>query len=310
LTVASDVYALGVVLYQLLTGHRPHQVPGQKDDDEVARILSGQEPIPPHVWRPGLPPDLEQICLKCLEKAPQRRYASAAALAEDLGRFQAGEPIQLNTLGGHRPSPVDEPIQQRRAVSRFLIRAACLAGMVLAVSAWFLFPRPLPPIAPMDLVLRAVEDDDRGTLADFQSHYRTDFNIRLPDGDTLLHRAVLWGSEEAARFLIDHGADPNAPDTSGRTPLHRAAEGGQLALVEYLLANGARIQAKDDEGETPLHIAAWYGKREVVKLLIHQGAKLRAKDDSGNTPLDLARERRHDTIVAYLREMNTRLSHR
>jgi TolB-like protein/Tfp pilus assembly protein PilF/predicted Ser/Thr protein kinase len=91
LTRTTDVYGLGAVLYQLLTGHPPF---AGGTTYETIKFLLETEPRPPRLWNPKIDRDLSTICLKCLEKDPQRRYASALALAEDLERWLKHEPIR------------------------------------------------------------------------------------------------------------------------------------------------------------------------------------------------------------------------
>ena len=94
LTTAADIYSLGAILYEFLTGRAP--ILGESYVDTLWKVVN-ETPLPPRERNPTVPLDLEMICLKCLSKAPAERYGSALELAEDLDRWRAGDAISLHT---------------------------------------------------------------------------------------------------------------------------------------------------------------------------------------------------------------------
>ncbi len=116
---AADVYALGAILYDCLAGRPPFK---GKTVVETLDQVRTQEPAPPSHWQAGIPLDLDTICLKCLRKEPEKRYASAAELADELVRFQRGKPILAR--------PIDRLERTIKWVKRNPLEAASLGGIV------------------------------------------------------------------------------------------------------------------------------------------------------------------------------------
>jgi serine/threonine protein kinase len=132
----ADVYSLGAMLYEALTGRPPFR--GETSLETLMQTAS-EEAKPPSRLQPKVPRDLDTICLKCLEKDPRKRYPSAHALAEDLRRFLANEPIHARPIG-----PMGRLVKwvRRRPAAAAVVFSAALAVLALSVAGVALVSHP------------------------------------------------------------------------------------------------------------------------------------------------------------------------
>jgi eukaryotic-like serine/threonine-protein kinase len=129
-TTATDVYGLGAILYSLFTGRPPFEAVSA---EETIYRLCNELPEPPTSLNRAVPRPLEVICLKCLEKDPSRRYSSVAAVADDLRRWQAGEPIIARPVR----TPVRAWLWIRRHPSQAVLAGALLCTLISGFACMF-----------------------------------------------------------------------------------------------------------------------------------------------------------------------------
>ncbi len=254
---AADVYALGAILYELLTGRPPFKAATAMDT--IMQVVS-DDPAPPTRLQPRTPRDVETICLKCLRKEPSRRYATAADLADDLGRFREGRPVLARPLG--RVARVAKWARRRPTLATLLaVSAAAVVGAIILLDAarrqanerGVAEARSAPASkrqAPSaEAALRKDVEGANGRLADEQAETRRqlDRTRRLLFTGQLMRAAPLVEHEptRALALLRDRVACPSDLRDFAWGYYHRLANRDRGTLTGHVGAIGAIALSPD-----------------------------------------------------------------
>jgi tetratricopeptide (TPR) repeat protein len=227
---AADTYALGAILYEMLAGGPPFL--GESTMETVLQVVN-QEPMAPSRRQAGVPRDLEIISLKCLEKDPARRYASAEVLAEDLRRFRQGEPILARPAGAWE-----------RAIKWGKRRPAWAAVLLissLALVSWF--------AGGLWYQARLRAERDRAETNFLMARQAVDQMLTEVAEEQLVHEPRM---EQKRRALLEKALKFYQEFLRQRSDEPSMREGTALAyrrLADILRKLGQRVPAKDAYAE-------------------------------------------------------------
>jgi serine/threonine-protein kinase len=281
----ADVYGLGATLYGLIAEQAPFF--GTSDSEVTSRVLS-EEPLPLGLVVPGSPEDLETIVAVAMAKDPAQRYPTAGALADDLGRWLAGEPIRARVAGPlYR---VQTRLRTHRFLSAFLAAVLVFGAAAVGITLW-----------------QQLRAEQRRQLVDR-------FNTEIEQIDRLLRRARMMpmhdtsGAELEVRrrlaavesSLVEHGA-------LARGPAHYALGFGHLMLRDFEQAEGW-LQAAMDAGYSDPEVESALGIAQAMQILENGAANTvdpRRLDDairhlSAGGPRTVERDQFHRALALFL----------
>jgi eukaryotic-like serine/threonine-protein kinase len=253
---AVDIYALGAILYELLTGRPPFR---SETAAETVRQVIDQDPAPPSRLNAKVPRDLETICLKCLDKVPGRRYASAAAFADDLLHFRRGEPISArrsNFLGY-----VGKWIKRRPTVAALVATCVLFTTVLIAGAMWLVVDRANRRTA--------IEADLREMNDLLKKAGWIDAGVALQRAEARFNGG---GADDLRRRLARARSNLDLVVELDRIHLNRATSAGDLAYYkskadrEYMVAFENSGLARG--GDPPELVAARVGASAVRVALI------------------------------------------
>jgi mono/diheme cytochrome c family protein len=264
---ATDVYALGALLYELLAGKPPFE--GSSPVDSLRKVVT-QEPIAPSELKRSVPRDLEAICLKCLEKGPRQRYATALALAEDLRRFQSGQPVDARRIG---------PLRRAGKWTRRHPQVAALILIVCVVALIPVYYTFASYRTQRQMRLRAEEQAPlvRDILARncFECHgenpRKTEKKLNILNQAQLLdhaRRIVVPGAPDDSR-LIQRIADGTMPPEKEELRLPRVSEQELTILREWILG-GAPPLPPPDPTQADVTAVPYSERAAQTKAIFHR----------------------------------------
>ena len=299
----SDVYALGAILYEMLTGRPPFR--GATVMETLLQVRD-DEPVPPSRLA-KVPADLETICLKALHKKAAQRYSSAEAMAEDLRRLRTGEPITARPAGRLERSV--KWAKRRPAVAALLAMSIAAVLILTVLGAWFTWK--------LDLARRdALKEADKAKKArDFLASI---FDLSDVDGrrGTMTARQILDDAEK--RIPIEFADQPelqaelmaaietvyakmtlNAPlamilEVTGTVQLHSTRDAKQRAVPQTLLYAGDRLTLAADGKVQLVYLSDLHKER----LKPAREATVRRK---GSEPRDVVSERTSDVLMTFVK---------
>jgi tetratricopeptide (TPR) repeat protein len=231
---AADVYGLGAVLYECLTGRPPFKAATVLETLDQVRSL---DPVSPRRLEPKVPRDLDTVCMKCLDKDPNRRYRSAAALADDLGRFLRGESVVARPVGPARR--LGKWIRRRPALAALL---ATSGGALIALSV---------VIVMYNARLREALDQARAATAEAE---------RQQEVASIHYRS----SRSAVRRMLGRLDEAKAADLPRLQELRQQQLGDALAFYQDVLTGL-------DDSDPGVRLDASLALVEVGSLETHMG---------------------------------------